>query len=464
MKNLITCLSVCVLSGATFADTWTVDDDGKADFDNIQAAVDAASNGDEIIVMPGTYTGTGDEVVDMLGKSVTLRSSNGPNVTFIDGETQRRGIICQGEEANNTLIEGFKIINCIGLLYDYNGTMLSIGGGILCVNAASPSLSNCIMSFNSADYGGGLFAGQGSQLELVDCTFTYGTAVVAGGALYLHFSNSNITECYFSNSSANNSGGAMISSNSAPSLTDCNFNGNTAAEFGGALSSYNSNITLSNSTFTGNSSVNGGAMYYAENSGAVVNGCTFTNNSAINVGGGLSLNESNPDIVDCVFDSNNANNYFGGGIYCWLSNPEIVASTFIGNTAVVGGGILCNNYSSPTISECLITENTAVDYGGGVHLSVGSIPLIEMTTICGNEPDQLTFADSYQDGGGNIIEDTCPADCLGDISGDNHVDVTDLLIVIAYWGSNSSNGDVNFDGIVDVSDLLIVVGNWGPCE
>ncbi len=50
MKNLITCLVVCVLSGAAFADTWTVDDDGKADFDNIQAAVDAASDGDEIVV------------------------------------------------------------------------------------------------------------------------------------------------------------------------------------------------------------------------------------------------------------------------------------------------------------------------------------------------------------------------------------------------------------------------------
>ena len=33
--------------------TWAVDDDGKADFDNIQAAVDAASDGDELIVMPG---------------------------------------------------------------------------------------------------------------------------------------------------------------------------------------------------------------------------------------------------------------------------------------------------------------------------------------------------------------------------------------------------------------------------
>ena len=29
------------LTSAAFADTWTVDDDGKADFDNIQAAVDA---------------------------------------------------------------------------------------------------------------------------------------------------------------------------------------------------------------------------------------------------------------------------------------------------------------------------------------------------------------------------------------------------------------------------------------
>ena len=47
MKNLITCLVVCVLSGVAFADTWTVDDDGKADFDNIQAAVDAASDSDD---------------------------------------------------------------------------------------------------------------------------------------------------------------------------------------------------------------------------------------------------------------------------------------------------------------------------------------------------------------------------------------------------------------------------------
>ena len=52
------------LTSTAPAETWTVDDDGKAVFDNIQAAVDAASNGDEILVMPGTYTSTSPEVVN----------------------------------------------------------------------------------------------------------------------------------------------------------------------------------------------------------------------------------------------------------------------------------------------------------------------------------------------------------------------------------------------------------------
>ncbi len=54
MKNLLTGLVIGALSSSAFATTWTVDDGGKADFDNIQAAVDAASSGDEILVMPGT--------------------------------------------------------------------------------------------------------------------------------------------------------------------------------------------------------------------------------------------------------------------------------------------------------------------------------------------------------------------------------------------------------------------------
>ena len=86
-----TALISMFITSTALADTWTVDDDGKADFDNIQAAVDASSDGDEIVVMPGTYTGTGDEVVNMLGKAVWLHSIDGPETTFIDGEGVRRG-------------------------------------------------------------------------------------------------------------------------------------------------------------------------------------------------------------------------------------------------------------------------------------------------------------------------------------------------------------------------------------
>ena len=54
--------------------------------------------------------------------------------------------------------------------------------------------------------------------------------------------------------------------------------------------------------------------------------------------------------------------------------------------------------------------------------------------------------------------------CLGDFGGDLIVNITDLLTIIAQWGTANSPADINQDGIVDVSDLLIVIGNWGPCE
>ena len=43
-----------------------------ADFATIQEAIDVASHGDEIIVSTGTYV----ENIDLLGKNLTLRSTN----------------------------------------------------------------------------------------------------------------------------------------------------------------------------------------------------------------------------------------------------------------------------------------------------------------------------------------------------------------------------------------------------
>ena len=81
-------LSMLVLTvSSAYPEVLTVDDDGKADFASIQAAVDFASGGDEILVAPGVYTSDHPlHVVDLLGKEITLRASGGPDMTSIDGE------------------------------------------------------------------------------------------------------------------------------------------------------------------------------------------------------------------------------------------------------------------------------------------------------------------------------------------------------------------------------------------
>jgi hypothetical protein len=51
----------------------------------------------------------------------------------------------------------------------------------------------------------------------------------------------------------------------------------------------------------------------------------------------------------------------------------------------------------------------------------------------------------------------------GDLTDDGVVDVLDLLVVIADWGTcpgTCSNADLNSDGIVDVLDLLIILQQW----
>ena len=49
----------------------------------------------------------------------------------------------------------------------------------------------------------------------------------------------------------------------------------------------------------------------------------------------------------------------------------------------------------------------------------------------------------------------------GDVTGDQMVDLADLLAVIGNWGGGGPDGDANDDGAVDLADLLLVIGNWG---
>ena len=82
---LVISIFLVVLGGpATVAGkTIYVDDDGPADFNNIQAAIDDANDGDTVLVAPGTYTGTGNRDISV-SKSITIRSEQGPLSCIID--------------------------------------------------------------------------------------------------------------------------------------------------------------------------------------------------------------------------------------------------------------------------------------------------------------------------------------------------------------------------------------------
>ena len=69
----------------------------------------------------------------------------------------------------------------------------------------------------------------------------------------------------------------------------------------------------------------------------------------------------------------------------------------------------------------------------------------------------------------NGIPDECeghvePCICESDVNGDGVTNVTDLLLIVAAWGSNDADADIDGDGTVGVSDLLIVIDGWGDCR
>ncbi|MDZ7896849.1 MAG: choice-of-anchor Q domain-containing protein [Arcicella sp.] len=97
-------------------------------------------------------------------------------------------------------------------------------------------------------------------------------------------------------------------------------------------------------------------------------------------GGGIGLdNGSSPTIINCKIISNDA--IQGGGLYATNnSNPTVTNCVFMNNQATFGGGIY-NLNSSPTYSNILIAGNRAT--GGGMYNN-GSNPTITNVTIAGN--------------------------------------------------------------------------------
>lgn len=100
-----------IMASPLLAVTHHVSPDGSGDYPTIQAAIDAASNGDEIVLADGTFTGDGNWDLNFGAKELLLRSVNGYEATTIDcgcfddpNWSKHRGIILEGGQTAATQV------------------------------------------------------------------------------------------------------------------------------------------------------------------------------------------------------------------------------------------------------------------------------------------------------------------------------------------------------------------------
>jgi parallel beta-helix repeat protein len=374
----------------------TVDDNGPADFNNIQAAINDANEHDTVVVFPGTYAGNGNRDIDFLGKAITVRSVNPNNsavvaATIVDcngppAEHHRAFWFQSGEDANS-VVDGITISN-------------AYRAAVYC-SESGPTIRNCIIK---SGFGSGIFGPSASPM-VHNCTIVdrawFGINLYDGGS-------PTITNCLIS---GNGQGGINYDGGGSAKIANCIIRDNTGGgiycgiEEGGAITMEISgctisgnegsgvysgggysdpiSLTITNCSISGNLAGSGdyhGGGIYCSNPGTsdsieiTVTNCTINGNVAYNDGGGIYCADTSGGLISLTLTNStvgeNWAGYYGGGMYCGFNvSWTITDSTIAGNTAIYnnGGGIYCREHMiSHTITNCTISGNSAGGDGGGL--------------------------------------------------------------------------------------------------
>jgi len=119
----------------------------------IQAAINAASAGDTVVVAPGIY----HERIDFKGKAIEVRSAAGPASTIIDGDGGGIVVVFHTAETRASVLRGFTITD--GVEPPMESQL--VGGGVA-VHSASPTIVGNVVTANSGS-GIGVIAGRHSS-------------------------------------------------------------------------------------------------------------------------------------------------------------------------------------------------------------------------------------------------------------------------------------------------------------
>ncbi|MBN1591626.1 MAG: hypothetical protein JW941_00090, partial [Candidatus Coatesbacteria bacterium] len=219
-------LVLCPLCIYAQAAEFSVKQDGTGDFTTIQAAIDVAMDGDEIVVHPGRYC----ENIRFEGKNIALRSVDPEDEeivasTVIDGQEMDSVITFSGTEDESCTLDGFTITR---------GYAKS-GAGILGGDPSSDSpvctlagISNCRIKGNSGLVVGGIGWCAGA---IVNCVISGNSAGYWGGGI--GWCDGTISICTISGNSSGWGGGGLAWCDGA--ISNCTISGNSGVRGGGGL-------------------------------------------------------------------------------------------------------------------------------------------------------------------------------------------------------------------------------------
>jgi hypothetical protein len=400
------------------------------DYPTIQAALSAASDGDEIVVADGNYSGSGFRNINFSGLAVTVRSASGdPNLCTLDCQQSGRGFTFDNDETAESVLEGFTLAwgfaaddgvggaifvagamptirNCIfsscnalvdgGAVYvdgaspsfsdcTFESNTANHNGGGACINGGSPVFTNCAFDANQAfGHGGGLYVANGMP-DMNGCEIADNTAAVDGGGAYITQGSSSFADCMIRANSAGDDGGGMYVYQASLDLTACTFDANVGLDGGGGLCYISvEDCTISDSGFADNEGAFGGGIYLARVGGIeptmTLENCSFTGNTMppeVNgYGGGVYVDEALLIANDCVFNGNGAS---ANGGAAFIEGAFTATNTdFIYNFAngAHGGGAIAADGADVTLTECLFDDNhalTTTEGGGAIRLVGGSV-------------------------------------------------------------------------------------------
>lgn len=342
-----------------------------ADYPTIQAAINAATNGDTVLVAPGTYL----EHLDFSGKAITVESEAGPSATIVDGGGTDTVVRIQSGEGPASVLRGFTIRNGF-----------AAGGAGIYIGGSAPVVRENVIADNTAcNEGAGIKVYFGSptiQQNLFQNNGPCGGSV-GGGAVYVGGASAvQILDNIFVGNSGADAGAIALWNAGSPNVRGNWIVGNTVANLGGGIGVFNgSNGVVAHNVIAGNSASIGGGILWTGGGDPVIANNTVVGNSSPQ-GSGLFLGGIG---ASAQIRNNVVVASFGEvAVWCATSVSPPPLSIFQSNDLYAPGGSVTMSCASPVGTNGNISADPEFvsDPDADYHLRPGS-PCVDAGTNAG---------------------------------------------------------------------------------